>query len=112
MNSIQLCLIIFADHDALMDKYSVKDQYCNAATGNWHETVFMGSEDCRETFWSKSVDLTFASDSCIGGVGLKECSFKPCEKDSGDKYVHPRSIGRLLDDEHHGITENTETMTS
>ena len=101
-------LFAFPVHDATMNKFSVKNQFCNVATGNWHETVFMGSEDCREAFWSKAVDLTFTSDSCVGGFILKECSFQPCTKDSGDRYIIPHVVGGLLRAEHNMITERTQ----
>ena len=77
------------DHDATMNNFSVKDQFCNTDTGNWHETVFMGSANCRESFWGKAVRLTFTRDGCVDGFALKECTFQPCGRDSSDKFVHP-----------------------
>lgn len=65
-------------HDATMGKMSVKDQYCNPDTGNWHETVFVGSETCdisQPSWWQTITNLTFATHSCVGGVSLKMCEF-------------------------------------
>jgi len=69
-----------------MSHYSVKDQYCNMETGNWHETVYMGSEHCATGGWWnwwKPVDLTFTSDSCIAGFRLKSCRNGPCKESDG-----------------------------
>jgi len=91
-----------------MDHFSVKDQYCNEATGNWHETVFFGSEDCQGADDDRSFDLTFTTDGCVGGLTLKECSFHPCSSSSTNKeeeaggagkYEHATRIGRLLDEQ-------------
>jgi len=85
-----------------MDGYSVKDQYCNPSTDNWHETVFIGTEECSENSWSsQSIDLTFTTDGCEGGVSLKKCSYQPCKKqDSKYKHEHNHAqlIARLLEE--------------
>jgi hypothetical protein len=68
-------------HDARKHHRSAKDQYCNLSTGNWHETVIVGSSTCHPPhwWWGGKVDhLTFTTDSCIGGVGLKSCTQGPC----------------------------------
>jgi hypothetical protein len=74
---------------------SVKDQYCNAETGNWHQTVYPKG-DCGEVPWWLSwafpQDQTFAPDNCILGLGaqgavglrLKSCNSGPCEKEGLD----------------------------
>ncbi len=54
---------------------SVQSQWCNKETGNWHENLFVGNEKCEETWFAKSIDLTFTTDSCVGGMKLKECQF-------------------------------------
>jgi hypothetical protein len=63
-----------------MINFSVKDQYCDEATGHWHETVFLGSEKCNaDRWWGDSpLDLIFTPDGCVGGMRLKECRFSPC----------------------------------
>jgi hypothetical protein len=71
-------------HDATMQGYSVKDQYCNLKTGNWHETVFVGSNTCHKPHWwwgGKRFNLTFTTDSCINGIllSLKGCVAGPCD---------------------------------
>lgn len=70
-------------HDATMNGYSVSNQYCNMKTGNWHEKVFMGSDDCTKPWWyfwgdDAGFDLTFTPDTCIGGMTLKGCMEGPC----------------------------------
>eukprot|EP00977_Amphora_coffeiformis_P001374 scaffold286_cov169-Amphora_coffeaeformis.AAC.18 len=67
-------------HDVSMDHISVKDQYCNAETGNWHQTVFMGSADCSKKWWNSRFELTYTTDSCIGGYQLAECHLDPCSQ--------------------------------
>jgi hypothetical protein len=69
-------------HDARIHHRSAKDQYCNLSSGNWHETVIVGSSTCHAPHWwegGKKYDLTFTTDSCIGGVGLKSCAQGPCD---------------------------------
>jgi hypothetical protein len=68
-------------HDASQHHRSAEDQYCNLSTGNWHETVIVGSSICHPPHWwegGKVYDLTFTTDSCIGGVRLKSCAQGPC----------------------------------
>ena len=70
-----------------MDNYSVRSQYCNMKTGNWHEQVFLGSKDCSTNWWTQwwsPIDLTFTSDSCVGGISLHYCKPGPCEEDDDD----------------------------
>jgi hypothetical protein len=82
-------------HDATMPHYSVQDQYCNLTTGNWHETVTVGSNTCHKPRWSwwiagKKFNLTFTPDSCIDGFILKGCVEGPCdarETNLGDMRV-------------------------
>jgi hypothetical protein len=69
-------------HDARQHHRSAKDQYCNLSTGNWHETVIVGSSTCHPPHWwegGKKYDLTFTTDSCIGGVSLKSCTQGSCD---------------------------------
>jgi hypothetical protein len=69
-------------HDANMHGYSVKDQYCNLTTGNWHETVIVGSNTCHKPHWWNRVskfNLTFTTESCINGISLKGCVEGPCD---------------------------------
>ena len=73
------------DHDALMSYFSVSDQYCNPDTGNWHEKIYFGSQNCFETksWWDcwhprTPVELTFTTDGCISGLSLESCSLSPC----------------------------------
>lgn len=73
-------------HDVSLGHLSVKDQYCNLETGNWHETVYVGSEDCaaKKNWWTHTiepVDLTFTTDSCIGGYRLVNCHKGPCHQE-------------------------------
>jgi hypothetical protein len=74
-------------HDGTMHHRSAKDQYCNLSTGNWHETVIVGSSTCHPPHWwegGKKYDLTFTIDSCIGGVRLKSCTQGPCNSQEMD----------------------------
>lgn len=82
---------LLTDHDALMAHFSVKDQYCNKDTGNWHETVYPLSEECQSSstkwwWWDKTTELTFTTDSCVGGLKLKKCSLGPC--DSNEHIIY------------------------
>jgi hypothetical protein len=79
-----------ADHDTTMPKISASDQYCNPTTGNWHQTMYLGSETCEDMkpwwkwlFWHRSIKLTYTSDSCVGGFVLKRCDFHPCPSSGG-----------------------------
>jgi hypothetical protein len=93
---IQLCLPIRADHDKTMPHYSVSNQYCNMKTGNWHETLHLGSEDCSTNWWNwwSPLDLTFTPDSCVAGMKLRKCSKGPCEKDDTIDLWHASAMGR------------------
>jgi hypothetical protein len=74
---------------------SVKDQYCNTETGNWHQTVYPKG-DCAEVPWWLSwlfpQDQTFAPDNCVPGWGehgsiglrLKSCNAGSCDKETLD----------------------------
>jgi hypothetical protein len=69
-------------HDARIPLRSAEDQYCNLSTGNWHETIIVGSSKCHPPHWwwgGKVNHLTFTTDSCIGGVSLKGCVDVPCD---------------------------------
>jgi hypothetical protein len=69
-------------HDARIPLRSAEDQYCNLSTGNWHETIIVGSSKCHPPHWwwgGKVNHLTFTTDSCIGGVSLKGCADVPCD---------------------------------
>lgn len=78
------CHLRSIDHDATLHHMSVRSQWCNRKTGNWHEILYVGNEQCKESWFAKSVDLTFASDSCIGGMQLKECKFHKCGEQTID----------------------------
>lgn len=71
-------------HDATMHGYSVKDQYCNLKTGNWHETVIVGSNTCHWWAGGKKYNLVFTTDSCIDGISLKGCVEGPCDSSEID----------------------------
>jgi hypothetical protein len=69
-------------HDARRHHKSAKDQYCDPMTMNYHETVIVGSSTCHPPHWwegGKKYDLTFTTDSCIGGVSLKSCTQGSCD---------------------------------
>jgi len=71
-------------NDATMPHESVEDQYCNMKTGNWHETVYMGSGKCRRPHWYEpghKYNLVFTGDMCSHGVMLKECMVGPCPRE-------------------------------
>jgi hypothetical protein len=73
--------------DATMDHYSVKDQYCDPQTMNYHETVIVGSSTCHLHPWwqgGKKYDYTFTTDSCVEGISLKGCYQGPCNSDDMD----------------------------
>jgi hypothetical protein len=68
-------------HDVRIPLRSAEDQYCNLSTGNWHETLIIGSNNCHPPHWwegGKVDHLTFTTDSCIGGIRLKSCVEGPC----------------------------------
>jgi hypothetical protein len=71
-----------------MQNLSVKDQYCNMETGNWHETVYFGSKECHVPWYNKNnwnpFDITFTSDSCIGGLRLIFCKMGACDEKEND----------------------------
>jgi hypothetical protein len=70
--------------DATMQHYSVKDQYCDPKTMNYHETVIVGSSTCHLHPWwqgGKKYDYTFTTDSCVQGISLKGCYQGPCDSD-------------------------------
>lgn len=71
-------------HDVSMGHISVKDQYCNAETGNWHETVFMGTTDCSRRWWNRDdgFDVTITTDGCVGGYRLAACHSGPCREEA------------------------------
>lgn len=85
-----------------MNNFSVKNQYCDADTGNWYETVFMGSKTCNDGANNKprwmnhrrgtERKLTFTTDSCVGGLTLESCSFEPCNEASDEKRVTYRFL--------------------
>lgn len=72
---------------------SVKDQYCSAETGNWHQTLYPKDGDCGEVPWWLSwifpQEQVFTPDGCIPGFGengavglsLNTCSAGPCDGD-------------------------------
>lgn len=76
-------------HDATLRRMSVENQYCNLKTGNWHETVILGSTTCqgpRHWYdWGKEFDLTFTTDSCIDGLSLKGCMVGACPSKEVDR---------------------------
>jgi hypothetical protein len=74
----------YIDHDATMDNYAVEDQYCNLETGNWHEKLYLGTETCEVTWmtkWWSPIELTFTTDSCIGGFMLNSCKRGRCKSE-------------------------------
>jgi len=86
-------------HDALMAHFSVKDQYCNLKTGNWHESIFLGTDTCtiHHHWWEfhdNPIDLTFTSDGCIRGIQLKSCRKGACPRDA---YAHAEHFQYLVD---------------
>ncbi|GAX26700.1 hypothetical protein FisN_2Hh353 [Fistulifera solaris] len=78
-------------HDEATKNLSIQSRYCDRETGNWHETVYFGSEDCGETkpwwqFWStKSMDIVFTPDNCVDGYRLGKCQFQPCDSEMNGK---------------------------
>jgi hypothetical protein len=73
--------------DATMHHYSVKDQYCDPRTMNYHETVIVGSSTCHLHPWwqgGKKYDFTFTKDGCVQGISLKGCYQGPCNSDDID----------------------------
>jgi hypothetical protein len=48
-------------HDATMHGFSVQDQYCSPLTGNYHETVFVGSNTCHRKHWWEGKTLAAIS---------------------------------------------------
>jgi hypothetical protein len=71
-------------HDSSMGKDSIENQYCNMMTGNWHETVYVGSSHCHSPHWyhyGGKFNLTFMADKCSHGVSLKECMKGGCPAD-------------------------------
>jgi hypothetical protein len=89
-----------------MPFYSVKDQYCNLDTGNWHETVFLG-DDCGVTkpWWQwwhekKPTDLVFTTDGCIAGLRLLYCKSGPCESANQElRNGIPHALNLFFDEE-------------
>jgi hypothetical protein len=82
-------------HDATMHHYSVRDQYCDPRTMNYHETVIVGSTTCHQPPWwkgGKKYDFTFTTDSCIEGISLKGCFKGPCD-DSDEMDMDDIRIG-------------------
>lgn len=89
-------------HDVSLGHFSVKDQYCNLETGNWHETIFLGTKDCSKKWWthSSSFELTFTTDSCIGGYSLAECHLGPChEIEAIDEELFEKAVALNIDSE-------------
>ncbi len=88
---------------------SVRDQYCNMETGNWHQTIYPKG-DCDDVPWWLSwifpQDQTYTSDSCTFGldehgaigISLKSCSLGPCEsnEDDLDTEIAVYTYGRQL----------------
>lgn len=75
---------------------SVKDQYCSAETGNWHQTLYPKDGECGEVPWWLSwifpQEQVYTPDGCIlgfdenGAVGLslKSCQDGPCDGEITD----------------------------
>jgi hypothetical protein len=73
-----------------MDNYSVGSQYCNLETGNWHEHFYVGTDTCEVnwmTKWWSPVELTFTTDSCIGGFKLNSCKKGRCKSEEDDYEI-------------------------
>lgn len=99
------------DHDALMAHFSVKDQYCNLKTGNWHESIFLGTDTCKIhhhwwEFHDNPIDLTFTSDGCIHGLQLKSCHKGACPRDT---YAHAEHFQYLVDSVDQYLVDSVES---
>jgi hypothetical protein len=88
-----------SDHDASMPNFSVKDQYCDLATGNWHETVYVGSEKCHVHWYEKFVSpqkITFSPNHCMDGYRLDYCVRGACPESAinsvPNSREHPVSV--------------------
>jgi hypothetical protein len=73
--------IIHADHESDMPDFSVRDEYCNFATGNWHQTVFIGNEQCKGRRWVVTKNLVYAKNNCVNGMQLVSCKRGACASD-------------------------------
>jgi hypothetical protein len=84
-------------HDVSMGHLSVENQYCNLKTGNWHETFHAGKDDCSNSWWApEGMDLTFTTDSCIGGYSLKECHQGPCRREDEANIADKDTLGSTV----------------
>ena len=81
-----------------MSHMSVQDQFCDVRDGNWHQTVFLGTTECKKSWWNKPMDLTFTTDSCVGGYKLKSCSFTTCEEllHDDEEEATPPMVGPIV----------------
>ena len=67
-----------------MPGFSVDNQYCDMNTGNWFQTVYMGSTDCLKPWWmfwffdNNGVEVTYKPGKCMFGYSLKECGPEAC----------------------------------
>jgi hypothetical protein len=89
-----------ADHDASRPNMSVDSQWCNKETGHWHETLFVGNEQCEETWFAAPIDLTFTTHLCVGGVQLKECLFRECDSVATDARPSLASLHNIVKTRH------------
>ena len=68
-------------HTKQMQDNSVKDQYCNAADGVFHQTVFVHDKHCHVSFAQKAFSpqkLTYRADKCTYGYKLQSCTPGAC----------------------------------
>ena len=59
--------------------YHVEDQFCDLATGTFHQNVYWDSADTGCT--GSPMKQVFSSDDCLFGIQLREpCHVGPCEE--------------------------------
>lgn len=75
-----------------MQGYSVKDQYCDLSQGTWHETDYLGSEDCQVKWYelfSSPKQLVLSQGTCVDGFKLDYCMKGSCS----DQHAHEVMTG-------------------
>jgi hypothetical protein len=72
-------ILEWTDHEDNMHDFSLSEEYCNPATGNWHQTVILGDEHCEATSRLAATEkLVYTRDNCLHGMQLASCRRGEC----------------------------------
>lgn len=78
----------YHDDDTMPGFISVKDQYCDLTDGTFHQTVFVGSSKCNQSWIHHLIPShkqVFHENDCFNGIKMISCKAGPCSSSDAEE---------------------------